>query len=65
MSVEKIKVGIEIGLGLIQAGIEIVELLKKDNLTDDDIKAMIGKENAAQAAAKDKLQQLLAARSGQ
>jgi hypothetical protein len=57
---EKILVGLDIAFGLVKAGSEIYNLLKgKTDLSDDDLKDLIDKQNEAQATARQKLEDLL------
>ena len=57
---EKIVAGIEIGLNLIMAGTEIVNLLKdKDDITKEELLAIIKRENQEQAKAFSKIEEIL------
>lgn len=56
----KIITAIQVAQGLIKAGIEIFNLLNgKEDLTDAELQAIIDKQNAAQAKARDELNELL------
>lgn len=58
---KKIMLGLDVAFGLIKAGTEIYNLLQgKDDLSEDDLKAIIAKQNDAQDIARKKLQDLLA-----
>lgn len=60
MDIKKIGAAIDIGLGLIKAGSDILDLLKKGNeLTPKQLQEIIAKQNAAQAKASAKLKALL------
>lgn len=56
----RLAAAIKIGKGLIDAGMEIFGMLKdKDKLSDEDLQAIISKENEAQKTARSELQKLL------
>lgn len=56
----RLSAAIKIGMGLINSGKEIFDLLNgKDEITDEDLQAIIAKENAAQEKARAELQKLI------
>lgn len=56
----RLSAAIKIGMGLINSGKEIFDLLNgKDEITDEDLQAIIAKENAAQETARAELQKLI------
>lgn len=60
MDITKILALIDVATGLFKSGAEILALLKnKTEISDDDLKAIINKQNEAQAAASAKLHALL------
>lgn len=56
MDIEKIAAIISIGEGLVLTGLEIIGMIKnREDLTDEDFKALIEKNNRAQKEAEAKL----------
>lgn len=56
----RLSAAIKIGMGLINSGKEIFDLINsKDELTDEDLQAIIDRENAAQTKARDELRSLI------
>ncbi len=57
---DKILAAIQVGMGLIQSGVQIYQLVAgKSNLTDDELNALIDAQDQAQAVARQKLTDLL------
>ena len=56
----KIIAAIDIAGGLIKSGVEIYDLVKNgEDLTEKDLQKIIDRQNAAQAAARQKIKELI------